>query len=125
MTLILDTIWAGIASRINLKKVLTDSIPHIQKDGPTLPKKPAPKVTKDDKIPIEWIHLNILVAVFFIVILLINPTLNLSISLLLTILLLFRTVLDYLIGWNAIYIRRIWDIQNGDDARSDDDGDWT
>jgi hypothetical protein len=104
LALLVDLVWSGLSMRINLsqaviqltsRKKLTNYVSYIE----------------DDKIPIEWIHVNILTTGFFISLMILNPSIleDAFISFLLVCVLFLRTISDYITGWRAIYVRRLID----------------
>ena len=119
LTMIVNTVWIAIAMRIGIPysfyqkvKMFVSRTEPSKEEGPTMPKtKVDTWVLKSyNKIPLEWLHLNILTTGFLIVLLyLLRDVAVDGIALfILVILLIVRVSSDYMIGWNGVYMRRMY-----------------
>jgi hypothetical protein len=106
LALLVDIIWAVISMRISVHKVFDEALHRRTKKVKDIPSNIAKEII--DQIPLEWLHLNTLTVGFLIVILIVNPNLDYRFaSFLLLCVFVFRTISDYILGWNAIYVRRL------------------
>ena len=101
LAILVDVIWAVISMRISVREVVLEVLQQAQ------PRKQKVEAIKD-QIPIEWLHLNTLTVGFLIVVLYVDPNLDYPYaSFLMLCVLVFRTICDYILGWNSIYVRRL------------------
>ena len=117
--MIINTVWIAIAMRIGIPysfyRKVKRFVSRSPKEGePTMPKTKVDTLILKiyNKIPLEWLHLNILTTGFLIVLLYLlrhpaKPLEGLALFIL-VILLIVRASFDYIIGWIGVYTRRMY-----------------